>query len=160
MANGGHRVWVIRSGDKDQAHSDFMDGRICLGWPRVGNLQEIEDNPKTFLIEYCRHYRSDGAQASRLRSSELYRFVHKMDRSDFVIYSSRTDGQVHIGRVRGDYEYLPRRNSHYPHIREVRWASVFRREDLPLEVKFAIGRRSSLYQPRDENLSAVQQILP
>ncbi len=150
---------MIRSGPNEQAHLDFLHGRICLSWSKLGDLRLIEDDRKAFRNEYRRHYDRGEPDLGR-GAGCLYRFVHKMNRQDLVIYPSRTDRLVRVGRVRGDYEYRPRSNHDYPHVRRVIWKKEFQRNDLPLEIKLAIRRRHALYQPRDEYLEAVQKLLP
>lgn len=151
---------MVRSGDSDQAHPDFLDGRICLGWSRLGDLSLIGNDRRAFLVAYRKHYRDEDLPAARLIAGELYRFVHKMSLRDFVIYPARTDGLVRVGRVRGSYEHRPRQNQRYPHTRLVDWLSTVRRKSLPLDVRLAIGRRSTLYQPRQDSDEVRAALLP
>lgn len=38
-------------------------------------------------------------------AGQLFRFVHEMKPGDLVIYPSKRDRQVHLGRIEGGYEY-------------------------------------------------------
>lgn len=149
MRDVKRRLWVMRSGQQEEAHTDFVDRRyLSLGWRRLGDLTKLEANQKALRAKYREHYSNETPAAVRMKAGELFRFVHRMKRKDFVVYPSATDELVYFGVVTRPYEYRPRQNSGYPHRRKVRWIRNVPRETLSRKARRAISRRTALYQPR------------
>lgn len=104
---------------------------------------------KAFREKFRAGYPRYARAAGRAKAGVLYRFVHKMQVGDLVIYPSMTDKLVRLGRVIGPYKYKPKLNRKHPHVRKVEWIRVVPRKKLSPAAKLAIGRRLSLYQPHE-----------
>src|SRR5713101_3670546 len=141
------RVWVIHSGKERKAHLFFLTGHIALSWHRLRDLSSLEESRAAFKGEYRRCYGHHAASDIEQGAGCLYRFVHKMEREDFVIYPSGPDCLVRVGRVTRGYQYRPALNSEFPHVRRVRWLDTVPRKNLTTEVKEAISGRNPLYEP-------------
>jgi restriction system protein len=153
------KLWVMHSGVDNVAHSDFVEKNyVSLGWAKLGDLRLIPKNRKAFHKKFRKHYHDASRAATRLQASELYRFIHVMQREEIVVYASGRDGLVRVGRIEGDYEHKPSINRKHPHVRRVSWFPVLERKSLPRAVRFAVALRPSLYNPR-ENLNQIRRIL-
>ena len=75
-----------------------------------------------------------------------YRFLHEMKAGDLVVYPSKQDKQVHIGRVTGPYQYVADAPRGYPHRRSVQWLSHVPRLQFTQGALYEIGSALSLFQ--------------
>jgi restriction system protein len=153
-------LWIIRGGTGEQAHDSFVSGCISLGWSRIKDLRLIAANRKAFRKEYRRHYRDDSPGAARMRASELYRFLNKVEVGDFIVYPSRKkDGLVHVGRVMGGYKFKPGRSPHH-HLRKVKWIKEMQWSELSPRVRRTLDCRPSLYRPKRYANDVREALLP
>ena len=109
----GHRwqtetIWAIHAGRTDEGDDLFRkQNRIALGWEQMHDLSELaptRDAFKEALVAASPDYKP-GAIPNI--AGQLYRFVYEMKNSDVILYPTRFDSQIHIGRVTGDYLYDP-----------------------------------------------------
>jgi predicted Mrr-cat superfamily restriction endonuclease len=153
------KLWVMHSGVDNVAHSDFVDKRyVSLGWAKLRDLRLIPRNRKAFHKKFRKYYHDDPRAATRVQASELYRFVHLLQRKEIVVYPSGGDDLVRVGHIEGDYEYKPRLNRKHPHVRKISWFRVLKRKSLPLAVRISLSLPQALYNPR-ENLDQIRRIL-
>lgn len=153
------KLWVMHSGVDNVAHSNFVEKKyVSLGWAELKDLRLIPKNRKAFHKAFRKHYHDDSRAATRLQASELYRFIHVMQRKEIVVYASGGDGLVRVGHIERDYEFKPRLNGKHPHVRKVSWFRVLKRKSLPRAVRIAVGLPQSLYNPR-ENLDQIRRVL-
>src|SRR5216684_4379554 len=110
-------IWVIHSGKRSEAHPLFVAGHVALAWRRLRDLSSLDESRTAFKREYRRHYRHQSESDIEQGAGCLYRFVHKLERGDFVIYPSGPDCFVRVGRVTRGYQYRPALNSEFPHVR-------------------------------------------
>lgn len=68
---------------------------------------------------------------------------------DLVIYPSKIDRRVHIGRVTGPYFYFAPRAADYPHQRTVEWLADFARTAFSQGALYEIGSALSFFQVKN-----------
>jgi restriction system protein len=81
------------------------DGLIAIGWPQIQDLSELPPSREGFKKRYREIYPDARDGAIPVQAGQLFRFVHEMEQGHLVIYPSKVDKQIHIGRVTGDYRY-------------------------------------------------------
>ena len=153
-------LWGIHAGRTGEADTLFLKKNvIALGWNEIGDLSILKPNRDAFKAELVRAYPEKKPGAVPIEAGLLYRFVHEIQPGDQVIYPSKLDKQVHIGRVEGGYEYNQKLSSNYPHIRAVKWVKDFPRTQFSQGALYEIGSAVSLFQVKnyaDEFLAALQ----
>jgi restriction system protein len=92
---------------------------------KMGDLSKIDPDREAFKEAVYRTYPDKKAGAIPNNAGQLYRFVHKMQVGDYVVYASKHDRQVHVGKVESGYKYDPSPERGYPHFRSVKWLSLF-----------------------------------
>jgi len=130
-----HHYWRIGIEDADQNGDSWsiMRDESCVGliWKDVGDLSWVEANKasRDQLREMLGGPESIDAWK---KASQLIQFVGKISRNDTVMVAE-TDMVLGIGRVKGDYQFVP--TSELPHQRSVEWLdqSVW---GLPIEEDF------------------------
>ena len=117
MENEEKRVWGIHTQDD----SLFLrDGIIAIGWSEMGDLRKIEASRDAFKTKYSQVFPDAKKGSIATGAGMLYRFCHEVQVGDFVIFPSKSNREVNIGVVEGDYTYDPSQPE-YVQTRKVKW---------------------------------------
>jgi restriction system protein len=84
-----------------------------------------------------------------VNAGQLFRFVHEMKVGDLVVYPSKQDRQVHLGQIEGKYQFDPKTEPGYPHIRAVKWLRHLPRNQFSQGALYEIGSAMSLFRVKD-----------
>jgi restriction system protein len=82
-------------------------------------------------------------------AGQLFRFVHEMKPGDIVVYPSKRDRQVHLGRIEGGYTYDSQTEPGYPNRRAVKWLRSVPRTHFSQGALYEIGSALSLFLVRN-----------
>jgi restriction system protein len=160
MTNNDITLWGIHAGRTGDANTLFLKKNvIAVGWDRVGDLSKIQPDREDFKARLARAYPEDKPGAIPLSAGQLFRFVHEMKPGDMVLYPSKQDRQINIGRIEGNYQYAPDLSSGYPNMRSVKWLKSLPRTAFSQGALYEIGSAMSLFQVKtytDEFLSALE----
>ncbi len=97
-------IWGIHSGRTGEADSLFLKhNMIALGWDKMGDLATLPSDREAFKVRVAKVYIDHKPGAVPNLAGQMFRFVHEMHTGDLVVYPSKSDRQVHIGRVEGLY---------------------------------------------------------
>lgn len=156
-------IWGIHAGRTGDAHSLFMKHNVvAIGWPAMGDLSKIPADRESFKAAVAKAYPNKKPGAIPNNAGQLYRLVHEMKPEDLVVYPSKLERRVHIGRVTGDYSFAPS-NESYPNLRPVKWLKSFPRTHFRQGPLHEIGSALSLFQVKnyaDEFLQALEGQFP
>ena len=147
MANGSEqRVWGIHGGKTGDANALFLkEGWLGLGWAKVGDLSKLPNDRVAFRKPIEDAYPDKKPGAIPNNAGQLFRFIHEMSDGDLVVYPSKSDRRVYVGKVAGAYEYSPKRESGYPHQRKVKWLADRPRTDFSQGALYEIGSAMSFF---------------
>ncbi len=120
--------------------------RIALGWSDIGNLAALSPDREAFKAKIAHCYPNAKPGAIPNYAGQLFRFVHEMTHGDLVAYPSKLDRKIHLGRVKGDYQYDPDQNPGFPHTRSVEWLREVPRTRFSQGALYEIGSAMSLFQ--------------
>jgi len=162
MPNLETKIWGIHAGALGEVDSTFLDkGTPCvaIGWEEVGDLSKISADRDSFKDKVIKAYPDIKKGAIPVAAGMMYRFLHEMQIGDIVVYPSKQDRQVHIGKIKGNYEYKPGVEKSYPNMRAVEWIKHTPRTSLSQGALYEIGSALSLFQVKnyaDEFLSLLE----
>ncbi len=142
-------VWGIHGGRAGDADALFLRKNLVgLGWPELGDLSRLPGNREAFkaAAEACFPDRNPGN--IRNCAGQLFRFLHEMRVGDLVVYPSRRDRMVHVGRVTGDYRFVRDDMGAYPNRRSVEWLRHMPRTRFSQGALYEIGSALSFFQVR------------
>jgi len=142
-------VWGIHM--KASVGTEPIDqGYVGLGWPRIGPLDEIENTRDAFKNAMIAAYPDKKPGAVPVDAGTLFRFKCEIAEGDIVVYPSKHDRQVNIGRFTGEMKYVPAGESenieNYPNRHQVEWLEHFPRSDFSQSALNEIGAFISLFQ--------------
>jgi restriction system protein len=158
-------IWGIHAGRTGDADSLFLKKNyIAIGWAELGDLSQYKATREAFKAGFIKAYPSNTKPgAIRTGSGQPYRFVYEMKEGDFVLYPSKKDRHIHIGRVEGPYQYNPGLETGYPNQRAVKWLKAMPRTSFTQGALYEIGSAMSLFQVKnyaDEYLTALEGKTP
>lgn len=140
-------IWGIHAGKTGNADSLFKQkGCVAIGWANMGDLNDIPGNREAFKKRYEQAYPEAKPGAIPTASGVSYRFVHEMKPGDLVVYPSKMDRLVNIGRLTGEYVYDASLEPSYPQRRAVTWLKSVPRTRFSQGALYEIGSALSMFQ--------------
>lgn len=160
MAEKEVTIWGIHGGKTGDADSLFLKKNcVAIGWTKMSDLSKLKADREAFKAKVAECYADKKPGVIPNYAGQMYRFVHKMEIGDLVVYPSKRDRQVHIGKITGEYEYSTEPEPGYPHHRQVKWLRSFPRTQFTQGALYEIGSAMSLFQVKtytDEFLAALE----
>ena len=103
---------------------------VAIGWRALGDLRAIPADREAFKSALRQHLPDLKEGAVPVNAGTLFRFVHEMSAGDVVVYPSKHDRMINIGRFTGDASYLADDPDEYPNRRTVEWLGHFPRTEF------------------------------
>ena len=154
------QAWGIHGGRTGDADSLFLTRNcIAIGWHHIGDLKALKGDREAFKARVAEIYPEKKTGAIPVIAGQLFRFIHEVRNGDLVVYPSRQDREVHLGRIEGDYQYQTDSESSYPHRRAVKWLRSVPRTQFSQGALYEIGSAMSLFLVKnyvDEFRAAVE----
>jgi restriction system protein len=154
-------IWGIhagRTGDAD--HLFLKQNFVAIGWHDMKDLSKIPADREAFKKRVAEVYPDAKPGAIPNYAGQTYRFVHELKEGDIIVYPSKRDHKIHIGKIKGKYRYDPSLEDSYPNLRPVDWLKTLPRTDFSQAALYEIGSAMSLFQVRnyaDEFLAALTE---
>lgn len=143
----GTVIWGIHAGRTGDAHSLFLkQGQIAIGFNKAGNVDHLPPNREAYKEHVAQTHPGKKPGAIPNIAGQIYRFVHVMKVGDWVAYPSKSDKQIYLGQVTGEYEYTQDSDSTYPNRRSVKWLKHVPRMRFSQGALYEIGSAMSLFQ--------------
>ncbi len=133
-------IWGIHGGKTGDADSLFLKKNyVAIGWAKMGDLSKTTPDREAFKAAVAKTYPDAKPGAIPNNAGQLYRFVHEMQVGDLVVYPSKRDRQIHIGRIDGGYQYNAALDEGYPNLRPVKWLKALPRTHFTQGALYEIG---------------------
>ncbi|HEX6986071.1 MAG TPA: restriction endonuclease, partial [Planctomycetaceae bacterium] len=143
-------IWGIHGGRTGDADRLFLKRNfVAIGWDKVGDLSKLGADRESFKAAVAAAYPDKKPGAIPNNAGQLYRFVHEIEVGDFVVYPSKRDRQIHIGRVAGPYRYDPSLEEGYPNLRPVEWIRAVPRTRFSQGALYEVGSALSFFQVKN-----------
>lgn len=141
-------IWGIHAGRNGEADPLFLKKNvIALGWNEIGDLSGLKPDRQTFKDAIAKVYPNKKPATVAIDAGQLLRFTNEIKTGDLVIYPSKRDREVHIGRIEGSYFYNS--GEDFPHRRSVKWLKTFPRTSFTQGALYEIGSAISLFQVKN-----------
>ena len=154
MTNEDKRIWGIHARNDDL----FLNNKVvAIGWRELGNLSEIDNNRNAFKKKYIQVYSDDTKGRVSVVAGMLYRFCHEVQIGDYVVFPSKSNREVNIGIIDGNYVYDPNQIE-YVQTRKVKWLKHLPRTAFSQGALYEIGSAMTFFEVKnyaDEFLAAL-----
>lgn len=156
MTTEEKRIWGIHTQDD----SLFLERNvIAIGWARMGNLALIEANREAFKQKYRGVYPDAKKGAIATAAGMLYRFCYEVQIGDYVVFPSKSNRQVNIGVIEGEYAY-DETQPEYVQQRKVRWLKHLPRTSFSQGALYEVSASMSFFMVKnyaDEFFAALEK---
>jgi restriction system protein len=147
MADRDATVWGIHAGKTGDADTLFLKKDcVAVGWSGVGDLGVLSADREAFKAKVAAVYPEKKSGAVANNAGQLFRFVHELKVGDVIVYPSKMDRRVHLGKITGPYRYDHDLEGGYPHLRPVRWVQAVPRTNFTQGALYEIGSAMSFFQ--------------
>lgn len=150
------RVWGIHTQDDTL----FLQGEvIAIGWKRIGDLSLIDNSREAFKEAYINAYPKTKKGAIATAAGMLYRFAHEVQIGDYVVFPSKSNREINIGIVEGEYTYVADAVE-YIQQRKIKWLKHLPRTAFSQGALYEVGSAMSFFLLKnyaDEYLSALDK---
>jgi restriction system protein len=149
-------VWGVHMGVHVGARP-IEQGYVAIGWSSMENLNQYPDRDalKTAL---AKNYPDRKPGSRPVDAGVLFRFSREMKADDIVVYPSKHDRMVHIGRFTGAFEYIANDPDDYPNRRNVEWLGHFPRTKFSQSALNEIGAFITVFLIKSHPLEFLQSI--
>lgn len=138
-------VWGVHMG----AHvSDRpIEGKyVAIGWPKMGDLTAIAPDREAYKSALAKAYPDKKAGAIPVDAGSMFKFVHQIKKGDIVVYPSKSDRMVNIGRFTGVVTYVEGDQDDYPTRHSVDWLGHFPRSEFSQSALHEIGSFLTMFR--------------
>ena len=99
----------------------FLDKNIiAIGWKAMGDLSVIDQSRDAYKDKYSIVFPEAKIGTVRINGGQLYRFVTEAQIGDYIIFPSKFNREVNIGKIEGEYFYNESA-AEYVQQRKVKW---------------------------------------
>ena len=142
--------WGIHGGRKGEADSIFLREKfVALGWKKLEDLSTLKPDREAFKKIVAAAYPDNKPASIPIQAGQFFRFIHEMQVGDLVIYPSKIDHKVHIGRVDGKYTFQIKKDGGFPHRRAVIWLKAVPRTHFSQGALYEIGSAMTFFQVKN-----------
>jgi len=135
------RLWGIHTTNE----SLFLNNDvIAIGWPDLGDISKLDNDREVYKERYIKAYPESKMGAVRLNAGQLYRFIHEMCVGDYVVFPSKSNREINIGVIEGEYSYESEIYD-YVNQRKVKWIKHLPRTAFSQGALYEIGSAMSLF---------------
>lgn len=148
-------VWGIHNTNDENLL--LHDKVIAIGWDEMGDLSEIQPNRESYYKAYDKVYPNKSKQSIAGSAGQLFRFVNEAKIGDYVIYPTKFNRMINIGRIEGKY-FFDSKEPEYKQKRKVKWLKEFPRSDFSQGALYEIGSFLSFFKVKhyaDEFINAI-----
>lgn len=145
MQQAEKRIWGIHTLDD---HLFLKDGIIAIGWKAMGNLRLIGANREDFKEKYIQIYPEAKRGKIANGAGMLYRFCCEAQIGDYVVFPSKSNREINIGVIEGDYVYDPTQIE-YVQTRKVKWIKHLPRTAFSQGALYEIGAAMSFFSVKN-----------
>lgn len=150
------KVWGIHTYDDNLF---LKENVIAIGWHEMGDLSLIEKDRDAFKAKYTEVYKDAKKGSIPTCAGMLYRFVNEAKVGDYVVFPSKSNREVNIGQITGEYRFDAEEHD-YVQKRDVKWFKHFKRTVFSQGALYEIGAAQTFFLVRnyaDEFLSALEK---
>lgn len=136
-------IWGFHA--KEMMDERMLQGIIAIGWEELGDLSSIEKTREAYKAYYASVFTKATKQAVATSAGTIFRFINEAKIGDYVVFPSKSDRKINIGRITGEYHY----NSsvqYYPNERSVEWIKSFPRNHFSQSCLYELGAFLSFFK--------------
>jgi restriction system protein len=155
-------VWGIHMPEAIGAEA-VDKNRVSIGWPEMEDLSKLPRDRTAIKQAIASAYPTKKEGAIPVEAGVIYRFIHEVKPGDYVVYPSKHDRIVNIGKFTGEFVYDPGQGTdgeEYPNSRIVKWLGHFPRSDFSQSALYEIGSFLTLFKVKNHTSEFLAKVDP
>lgn len=155
------KVWGIHM--PEWVGDDPIEGSYaCLGWSEIGDIFALPPEREAYKSALQNAYPEKKPGAIPVDAGTLYRFAHEIQAGDVIVYPSKHNRMVNIGRATGKKWHRPAvsGDEDLPNFIGVDWSGQFPRSDFTQTALNEIGSFITLFRVREHSAQFEAKIDP
>lgn len=136
-------VWGVHMPEEIGARA-VEQGYVAIGWPELGDPRGHQDRD-ALKRAITATYPNAKPGSWPVSAGVLWRFVSEMQAGDLVVYPSKHDRMVNLGRFVGGLVRADQPGEEYPNRRRVEWLRHFARNEFSQAALHEIGAFISVF---------------
>ncbi len=157
-----HKVWGLHM-PHEIGFAAVEAARVSIGWGDMGDLSQLPKDRDAIKAAIAKTYPDIKQGAIPVEAGVIYRFVHEIKAGDYVVYPSKHDRLVNIGKFTGEfvYEVGPEDgDDSYPNSLKVEWLGHFPRSEFTQSALYEIGSFITLFLIRNHDAEFIAKLDP
>jgi restriction system protein len=138
-------IWCIHMG-RHFGTSPIDESFVAIGWPEIGDARQFAASREPFKAALRKAYPTESEGKIPVWAGQLYRFVHEMKSGDVIIYPSKQDRMVNIGRFTDALAFDYHASAEFPNRRGVTWLAHVPRDTFRQSALNEIGSALTVFQ--------------
>jgi restriction system protein len=122
---------------------------LAIGWGEIGDIAAIAGDRELLKAKLSTVLTSSKPGAIPVIAGQLYRFVNELAVGDVVVFRSRSEGQVRLGKVTGPYHFDPTGDPEHPNRRPVKWVKAVPITSVSQGALYELGSVLTFFQIRN-----------
>lgn len=152
-------VWGVHMG-KHVGDRPIEAGYVAIGWPAMGDLTKFAPNRDAFKDALAIAYPDKKKGAIPVDAGSMFKFLHVIKAGDIVVYPSKADRMVNIGRFKGGTQYHANDPDDYPTRQLVEWLGHFPRDEFSQNALNEIGSFLTMFRVKRHVTEFLSKIDP
>lgn len=152
-------VWGVHMGTH-VGDRPVEGGYVAIGWPEMGDLTKLGPTREAFKEKLGLIAPKEKKHAIALNAGTMFKFVSEILAGDFVVYPSKADRMVNIGRFKGVVQHHEGDPDEYPTRQLVEWLGHFPRDEFTQSALNEIGSYITLFRVRNHAQEFLTKIDP
>lgn len=153
-------LWMVRAGQLGEHENFALDNSmVVVGWEEMGDLSDISAMEK--MRKLCEEIYLD-ASKNKISNfvGQLWSFKDRIAIGDLVALPLKTQSAIALGKVTGDYKYVPNNPYGAKHTRTVKWVQTDTpRSNFGKDLLYSLGAFRTVCRVKrnnaDERVSAI-----
>ncbi|WP_346900510.1 restriction endonuclease [uncultured Roseibium sp.] len=138
-------------------------GYVVVGWAELGDIAALPNDREAIKRALIHAYPNRKPGAIPVEAGMILRYLHEVRIGDVVVYPSKHDRQVNIGRITGPVVHYPGPEDDadsYPNRRAVEWLGHFPRSEFSQSALYEIGAFITLFRIKNHPTEFLAKIDP
>ncbi len=137
---------------------------VAISWGEMGNLDTIGSTREEFKTKVAAVYPNFKQGTIPVTAGVLFRFSKKINKGDYILFPSKHNRYVNIGKITSSYMYQPssdsedKENSDYPNRYKVEWLGHFPRDEFSQAALNEVGSAITLFQVKNHKAEFLNKI--
>lgn len=145
-----NKGWMVRAGRGGKYFEEFKQNNyVAVGWNKLGPLNQLT-NDEQRRQAYLVHYGNEKPGKTGNALSMIKRFGQTIEKEDLIVTYSPKHRHYLVGRDKGEFEFIDRKDDGYRQTRKVNWLGTIERDKLTQASRNQLSATLTMFALKDD----------